>query len=547
VRTRPSSTTLNADLTIEWASGDRTQKVEWSYGTTGNTAYHRFARQTQAAFSEQGDQAEWGDWYYAASNDDSLTHKSGADKDVRTQFITTGVLDNASDSAYRAINDRYPVFGISDNLGRVGSSPKNSLFTMFLAQAETAQFNTGSGLKGVPSYWREKYDKNEDALTFFHNDLQDICDKSIELDAQVSKDAKRVGGQDYLTIVSLAARQAWAATQVAGTSASPYIFMKEISSNGNMNTVDVIYPSSPLLLYFNPAWLKFLLDPVYIVMENGLWSKDFSIHDIGFHYPNGTGHASEATQEMPVEESGNMLILSLAYAQKTGDTAYLTQHYNLLRQWTSYLVSNTLIPATQQSTDDFAGALANQTNLALKGIIAIQAMSAIANLTNHAADGANFSRIATSYITQWQDLGINAAASPPHTTLSYDNASSHGLLYNIYADSLIHTNLVPRSFYEMQSEFYPTIAETFGVPLDTRHGWAKNDWEMWSAAVASESTRTEMVARLARWIGETSTNSPATDLYEAATGGYGPVPFAARPVVGGWFALLALNETGIPA
>jgi hypothetical protein len=174
-------------------------------------------------------------------------------------------------------------------------------------------------------------------------------------------------------------------------------------------------------------------------------------------------------------------------------------------------------------------------------------MSAIANLTNHAADGANFSRIATSYITQWQDLGINAAASPPHTTLSYDNASSHGLLYNIYADSLIHTNLVPRSVYEMQSEFYPTIAEAFGVPLDTRHGWAKNDWEMWSAAVASESTRTEMVARLARWIGETSTNSPATDLYEAATGGYGPVPFAARPVVGGWFALLALNETGIPA
>jgi len=476
-----------------------------------------------------------------------LTHKSGADQDVRSQFVNAGVLDDSADSAYRAINDRYPVFGFSDNLGRVGSSPKSSLFTIFHAQAEAAQFNAGSGLKGVPSYWREQYSKNEDALTFFHNDFKYVCDKSIELDAQVSKDAKRVGGQDYLTIVSLAARQAWAATQVAGTSTDPYIFMKEISSNGNMNTVDVIYPSSPLLLYFNPGWLKLLLDPVYIVMENGLWSKDFSIHDIGFHYPNATGHATEDTQEMPVEESGNMLILSLAYAQKTGNTAYLSQHYDLLRQWTDYLVSNTLIPATQQSTDDFAGALANQTNLALKGIIGIQAMSAIANLTSHAADGANFSQIATSYIAQWQELGINAAASPPHTTLSYDNATSHGILYNLYADALLQTHLVPRSVYEMQSEFYPTIAEAFGVPLDTRHGWAKNDWEMWSAAVASESTRAEMLARLARWIGETSTNSPATDLYEAATGGYGPVPFAARPVVGGWFALLALEETGIPA
>jgi hypothetical protein len=521
--------------------------VEWSYGTANDTAYHRFARQTQAAFSEQGDQAEWGDWYYAASDTDSLTHKSGADGDVRSQFITTGKLDNTADSSFRSINDRYPVFGFSNNLGRVGSVQKSSLFTVFLAQDESAQFNTGSGLKGVPSYWREQYANNEDALNFFHNDYQNIHDQSVKLDMLVAEDAKRVGGQDYLTIVSLAARQAWAATQVAGTADSPYIFMKEISSNGNMNTVDVIYPSSPLLLYFNPAWLKLLLDPVYIVQENGLWSKDFSIHDIGFHYPNATGHATEQTQEMPLEESGNMLILSLAYAQKTNDTAFLTQHYALLHQWTSYLISNTLIPATQQSTDDFAGSLANQTNLALKGIIAIRAMSAIANLTAHPTDSSNFSQIATSYITTWQTLGLNTASSPPHSTLAYNNASSHGLLYNLYADALLQTHLVPRAVYEMQSAFYPTIAEAFGVPLDTRHGWAKNDWEMWAAAVAGESTRTEMVARLAKWIGETSTGSPATDLYEAATGGYGPVPFAARPVVGGWFALLALGRAGIPA
>lgn len=534
-------------MATEWASGDRSQKVEWSYGTAGDTTYHQFARRTQAVFSEQGDQAEWGDWYYAASNTDGLTHKSGADTDVRTQFVDSGALDNAADSAYRAINDRYPVFGFSDNIGRVGSSSKSSLFTIFHAQAEAAQFNTGSGLKAVPSYWLEQHSKNEDALTFFHNDFKDIHDKSVELDTNVSKDAERVGGQDYVTILSLAARQAWAATQVAGTSTDSYIFMKEISSNGNMNTVDVIYPSSPLLMYFNPGWLKLLLDPVYIVMENGLWPEEFSIHDIGFHYPNATGHASEETQEMPVEESGNMLILSLAYAQKTGDTAYLTQHYALLRQWTDYLVANTLIPASQQSTDDFAGALANQTNLALKGIIAIRAMSSIANLTAHPDDVTKYLDTATSYIARWQDLGINRAASPPHTTLSYNDPDSHGLLYNLYADALLNTALVPRSVYEMQSAFYPTIAEEFGVPLDTRHTWGKNDWEIWSAAVASESTRTEMLARLAKWIGETSTNSPVADLYDAVTGGYGAVPFKARPVVGGWFALLTVDAIGIPA
>jgi hypothetical protein len=43
-----------------------------------------------------------------------------------------------------------------------------------------------------------------------------------------------------------------------------------------------------------------------------------------------------------------------------------------------------------------------------------------------------------------------------------------GLLYNLYADRLLGLNLVPQSIYEMQSAFYPTVAQTYGVPLDTR-------------------------------------------------------------------------------
>lgn len=69
---------------------------------------------------------------------------------------------------------------------------------------------------------------------------------------------------------------------------------------------------------------------------------------------------------MPVEECGNMLIMTLAYAQRASDTAYLSQHYKLLKQWTTYLVEDSLVPAKQLSTDDFQGDLTNQTNLALK-------------------------------------------------------------------------------------------------------------------------------------------------------------------------------------
>lgn len=204
-----------------------------------------------------------------------------------------------------------------------------------------------------------------------------------------------------------------------------YLFLKEISSDGDVQTVDVIYPFFPILLYMNPSWLKLMLDPLFINQEAGYWPFEYPIHDLGF-YPNAVGHNDGNDEQQPLEEAGNMLIMTLAYSQRTGDTDYLTQHYDILNQWTQFLVQEALIPANQISTDDFAGSLANQTNLALKGIIGIQAMSVIANETGHASDGANFSSIAHSYIDQWQNLAIARNASPPHTTLAYGQENTHG-------------------------------------------------------------------------------------------------------------------------
>lgn len=135
--------------------------------------------------------------------------------------------------------------------------------------------------------------------------------------------------------------------------------------------------------------------------------------------------------------------------------------------------------------------ISNQTNLALKGMIGIQAMAVIANQTGHTADAANYSSIAQDYITQWQNLAIAKDANPPHTTLSYGDTASHGrftpffrvyqalltlcagLLYNLFADAQLGLNLVPQSVYQMQSNFYPTVANKYGVPLDTRHTYTK--------------------------------------------------------------------------
>ena len=84
----------------------------------------------------------------------------------------------------------------------------------------------------------------------------------------------------------------------------------------------------------------------------------YSMHDLGSSYPNATGHVAGNDEKQPLEECGNMLIMTLAYAQRANDTAYLSQHYPILDQWTQYLIEEALIPADQISTDDFAGALA---------------------------------------------------------------------------------------------------------------------------------------------------------------------------------------------
>jgi hypothetical protein len=176
---------------------------------------------------------------------------------------------------------------------------------------------------------------------------------------------------------------------------------------------------------------------------------------------------------MPVEECGNMLIMTLAYAQRANDVAYLHQHYTRLSQWTSFLVDDSLIPANQLSTDDFAGSLQNQTNLALKGMIGIAAMGEIARLTGNTADAKNFTSTAQNYISQWQNLGIAHDENPPHTTLNYGANQTHGLLYNLWCDQELGLGLVPQSVYDMQSAFYLTQEHKFGVPLDTRHNYTK--------------------------------------------------------------------------
>ncbi|KAK4229404.1 hypothetical protein QBC38DRAFT_108681 [Podospora fimiseda] len=534
------------DVTGEFASGDQSQVIQWETGESDGITYLHFWRKNQSEFAEASEIAAWGHWYLATSTTEGMSYQIGGDTTVRPNFENNFALNDSVDPNFRAVNDNWPVFAFSHDLGNLspGADEVERLFTLGLTQDRVINFAGASGkMEAVPGLWTSYYANDTDAVTSFYKDYSHASDVSDKLDKRIHDDSVKIAGTNYSIITTLALRQTFGALQYAGTHDKPYIFLKEISSNSDIQTVDVIFPAFPIIVYLNPKLTRYLLDPLYENQESGAYPNHFAEHDLGT-FPVAKGYPNGDDEAMPLEECGNMIIMSLAYAQRTGDVGYLSLHYPKLEEWAEFLVNDSLIPSNQLSTDDFAGTLANQTNLAIKGIIGLQAMSQIAILTNNTD---SYSSIASSYLETWKSLAIDTSSPEnPHTTLSYGDSASHGLLYNLYADKLLGLNFIDESIYDMQSKFYLTQAKEYGVPLDTRHTWAKSDWQMFAAAVASDETRKVFIDKLAWWIGTTRTNRPMTDLFDAVTGGFpgengvgGPM-FMARPVVGGFYGLLAL-------
>lgn len=133
--------------------------------------------------------------------------------------------------------------------------------------------------------------------------------------------------ENYYSIVALSARQVMGAyvltippslscdNSTTNNQSEPLMFQKEISSDGNVNTVDVMYPAMPFFLYANPELLKYNLNPLFYNQESGFYPNGYSMHDLGSNFPNATGHVEGNDEYMPVEESGNMLLMTVSYLE----------------------------------------------------------------------------------------------------------------------------------------------------------------------------------------------------------------------------------------
>jgi hypothetical protein len=310
----------------------------------------------------------------------------------------------------------------------------------------------------------------------------------------------------------------------------------------------------------NPELVRYLIQPVIEYAESGHWPQPFAPHDLGATYPNATGHDDGGGENMPVEESANMLIMADAYLRATtpaNAAAYAKAHYAILRQWAQYLLTvpagvsypNALDPQYQNQTDDFTGQIAHSVNLALKGILAVGAMGQIANDAGNAADAAYFGGQAQSMMGTWAALAQNADSS--HLLLQYREAANAyspdttgepdsywSLKYNAFPDSLLGLGLIPNVILKEESAFYATQETPTGIPLDPRHTYTKADWELWTAAgMPVISLKHALYDEVYDYANTSPSATPFPDWYETASTWTG---FSARPVMGGAFAPLVL-------
>ncbi|HSZ43075.1 MAG TPA: DUF5127 domain-containing protein [Trebonia sp.] len=538
---------IYADISGEWCSGDDTQEITWAPAQVpypGGTLQAWTVQLTnQQPLTEQDQQAAWGTWVWSTPATSNVTWQSGEDIVVRAQFVGNGSLANTNDTDYRAIQDNWPVFGFAADLGSLGGKSVQMPLSIGLVRDPAVSY-LGQDLHPL---WTSYFSTWQDMLGFFHGDLAAAGNRAGALDAKITSEAIAAGGTEYAGLCALALRQAYGGTElVVGPDGTPWAFLKEISSDGNVSTVDVLFPASPAWIYADPAYLALLLTPLLTYAESGNWPEQFAPHDLGSAYPVASGHNDGGGENMPMEESGNLIIMSTAYLQRASAadaSAFIAKHYAILKQWTDYLVANLPDPGFQNQTDDFAGEIAHSVNLALKGIIGVAAMAKVATMAGNTADATSYAASAKQFIAYWVSHAHDPSAA--HLDLTYSGSDggngTWGTTYNAFADALLGTGLIPESVKAEQSAWYTSVSNLFGLPLQVPHSYAKSDWAMFTAAwLSGYQVSRDLISQVYLYANTTPSRVPFSDLYDTIAGDQ--VSFQARPVQGGMFALLALKQ-----
>ncbi|KAH9996278.1 hypothetical protein BJV77DRAFT_942524 [Russula vinacea] len=503
-----------SDVSGEWNSGDRNQVIVWSATSNADVIFHSVRLQASAVFTEIIDQAEWGTLYYAMQTVRSnVTYKAAGAENSRGLFARDGALDNQGDSNFRAISSNFEVFAISRDFGSIQATQTPAVWTVGYTTDPAVNYTDLSGAAPMPRslYYKSQYLNNDEALASiivdFLNNFSNASSRAQQLDNKILQDAASVSNA-LGDLVSLAIAQVYGSTQLTiGTDASGNLnksdvmmFMKNIGGvrASRVNAVEVLFAAFPAFMYIDPSLGAPLLEPLFRLQASPNYTIPFAAADLGSNYPNISG--SNSNHNQGVEQSANMLIMTYAYARASGDGSLISRYYSLLTSWANYLTSSALFIHDQSSADGLTAS--NQTNLAIKGIIAIEAMSKMSSVVNRQATQPNIPSCSCEPLRQWKSLALS---SDQHLLAVYGQADSWTLGYNLFADVWLGTDLVESSVYDGQSSFISNLAlnstfSKFGMPVDSVNsdtGVVMSSWNLFAAAMTTDQDmRSQLIGKV---------------------------------------------------
>jgi hypothetical protein len=523
---------LHFDMTAEAAVDELSQEVIAEAFEADGFAGLSIGTVEQPILQKKGDnrRIDWGKLYVAMPNlGNSLIGVSTAEKE-RSLFVdkrNTTLLSKLQGVA----GAPWPIAVLQTDFGNLSGNRARRYAVIAYDDIASIQY-LGRNLQG---FWRNESNAGVGLPAVAIDEFEALEKECAAFDKDLMSDLEKAGGKQYERIATLAYRSTIAGSKlVRDEKGNALFFPKENTSNGCIATVDVIYPMLPQLLLTDIELAKASLRPILEYADTLRWKFPFAPHDMGT-YPHANGQVyggGEKTEDnqMPVEESANMIIMLAAIAEIEGNAKFANEYKHLVTKWAEYLESKGYDPENQLSTDDFAGHLAHNVNLSAKAIIALACYAKLCDKWGDAAAAGKYKTLSKQFAERW----VREATEGDHTLLAFDKPGTWSLKYNLVWDDILSLGLFPKEVKDREVAWYRKVSKKYGPPLDSRQDYTKLDWVLWVAAMASDQESFEaLVEPVYNMLHETKTRVPMTDWYMVDSGDYRQ--FIARPVVGGVF------------
>ena len=519
------------------------QKVEWKREAMGDLTALRAGTVDQTLLQPAGDDTriDWG-YVYLAAPTSQTSSAMGASTELAASFAERGTLTDRDDAQMpRAANDHEPALAFAFALGSVGDQPVSRHLMIAYDEIYSIKF---LGQKQRP-FWRRNGAGPKELFADAARDYAKLVDRCKAFDEELMADLTQTGGIRFARMCALAYRQALAGCGLsADANGQPMLFPKENSSNGCVATVDVFYPAAPQFLLMGPTYAKALVAPALVYSTSKRWKFPFAPHDVGT-YPQANGQVYGGGEEskneadmMPVEESGNMILLCAAIAKMDGNADFASKWWTQLTQWEGYLEKYGEDPENQLCTDDFMGHLAHNANLSVKAILAIAAYGEMCKMRGDVASAEKYHKLARQYAEHWMKM----AGDGDHYRIAFDKPNTWSQKYNLVWDKLLDLDVFPAEVAQKEVAYYKKVMQKYGLPLDSRTRLTKSDWCLWTATLASDRGDFEAIVNpIYDYLNETTARLPFVDSF--ITDNKKSDGMRARPVIGGLFIKMLENDS----